>query len=1176
MKNNMLDGQTIALVALIYVGALFAIAYFGDRFARRPGRSKHKPLIYALTLGVYCTSWTFFGSVGLAANKGLDFLPIYIGPILMLIVGGPLLRRIIRISKSQNITSIADFIAARYGKSESLAALVTVIAVIGTVPYVSLQLKAMSTSITTLMGPGGRADMFFPVDTAFLIAVLMAAFAILFGTRHIDTAEHQDGLMMAIAAESIIKLLAFLVVGSFVTFGVLGGLDGLAETITTHPDISTLFTGGIDGGRWISMTVLSCFAIFLLPRQFHVGVVENSHEDDTRKAAWLFPLYLVAINLFVVPIAIAGLLTFPDGSVDADLFVLTLPIAMEQPAVTLIAFLGGLSAATAMVIVATIAMAIMVCNNLVMPMMLRRRLGLRERADMGTLLVNIRRSAIILILLIAYIYESMVGDSFALASIGLLSFAAIAQLAPAFFGGMFWRRATTKGATAGILAGFTMWAYTLLLPSFAASGWIDPGILQHGPFGIAMLQPQQLFGLSFEPLTHGVIWSLTANVAAYLLVSLATRQEPIERLQAAVFSPGGYSAGFQNFGFGRAGISISLLKQTVARYLGQSRTERSFRDFAEMRQITLDEDSDADFRTLRFAENLLARAVGAASSRLVMALMVGQGKTSTQSALSLLDDATEAIQYNRELLQSALDHVRQGLAVFDKDMRLVCWNRQFRDHLDLPSDMGRVGALIDEIIRQIAKGDETDSDIIDEKVSLWIDRIVGSMETFKHHMPSTGRVLELRTDAMPDSGLVLTISDITENVRAAEGLERANVTLESRVKERTRELTRLNRQYKSARKVAETANESKTRFLAAASHDILQPLNAARLYTSSLVERCNEDCEEHRLMQHIDISLEAVEDILNTLLDIAKIDAGALQPDIAPVSLSELFAQLQVEFGALAAEKGLRLHIVPTSLAVISNRLLLRRVLQNLLSNAVKYTEAGQVVMGCRRDGSNIRIEVHDSGPGIPDDKHDIIFREFHRLADRGAGERGLGLGLSIVDRIVKLLGHDLNVRSVQNRGSTFILSAARAKAVTPLPGRTPSPQIAQLQLDGLRVLCVDNEPDILQGMRALLEGWGCLVETAPGLEDAEIQLKALPKEDWPEILLMDYHLDQGTGLDVIARLRELMAIAVPAILITADRTTDLRRKAQIRGIALLNKPVKPAALRALMSRSSLPQQAAQ
>ncbi|PLX45046.1 MAG: hybrid sensor histidine kinase/response regulator [Hyphomicrobiales bacterium] len=1171
----MLDGQTIAIVALIYVGGLFSIAYYGDRIARRPGRSNRKPLIYALTLGVYCTSWTFFGSVGLAAKEGLDFLPIYIGPILMLIAGGPLLRRIIRISKSQNITSIADFIAARYGKSESLAALVTVIAVIGTVPYVSLQLKAMSTSITTLMGPGSGAENYLPVDTAFLIAVLMVLFAILFGTRHIDTAEHQDGLMMAIAAESIIKLLAFLVVGSVVTFGALGGFGGLMETITKHPDISTLFVGGFDGGRWLSMTILSCFAIFLLPRQFHVGVVENSHEDDTRKAAWLFPLYLVAINLFVVPIAVAGLLTFPDGSVDADLFVLTLPIAMEQPAVTLIAFFGGLSAATAMVIVATIALAIMVSNNLVMPMILRRRLGLRERADMGTLLVSIRRAAIILILLIAYTYESMVGESFALASIGLISFAAIAQFAPAFFGGMFWRRATTKGATAGILAGFFMWAYTLLLPSFAASGWIDPAFLQSGPFGIAMLQPQHLFGLSVEPLTHGVIWSLMINLTAYVVVSLATRQEPIERLQAAMFSTGGFSAGIQNFGFGRAGISMAVLKQTVARYLGPARTERSFQDFAESHSIILDEHSDADFRTLRFAENLLARAVGAASSRLVMALMMSQGKTSTQSALSLLDDATEAIQYNRELLQSALDHVRQGLAVFDKDMRLVCWNRQFRHHLDLPADMGRVGALFHEIIRQIARGDETDSNLIDEKVSLWIDRIVGSMETFKHHLPSTGRVLELRTDAMPDSGLVLTVSDITENVRAAEELERANVTLESRVKERTLELTRLNRQYKYARKVAETANESKTRFLAAASHDILQPLNAARLYTTSLVERCNEDCEEHRLMEHIDTSLEAVEDILNTLLDIAKIDAGALKPDIAPVPLSELFGQLRVEFGALAAEKGLSLHIVPTSLAVMSNRLLLRRVLQNLLSNAVKYTEAGKVVMGCRRSGANIRIEVHDSGPGIPEDKHDLIFREFHRLADRGSGESGLGLGLSIVERIVKLLGHELNVRSVQNRGSTFILSAVRSEIIESQPPM-PSPQIAQLQLDGLRVLCVDNEPEILEGMRTLLQGWGCQVETDPGLDAAGSPLAALADDNWPDILLMDYHLDQGTGLELIARIRQRMGAAVPAILITADRSTDLRRNAEAQGISVLNKPVKPAALRALMSRSSLARQAAQ
>ena len=1172
----MLGGWTIALVALSYFGMLFAIAAYGDRLARRGNIPLKRPVLYALTLGVYCTSWTFFGSVGLAATKGFDFLPVYLGPILVFTIGAPLLRRIIRVSKSQNITSIADFIAARYGKSELLAAMVTVIAIIGTVPYISLQLKSMSTSVNTLIGVEAGAALNFPFDTALLIACLMAAFAILFGTRHIDATEHQNGLMLAIATESIVKLLAFLTVGIFITFGTLGGLGGLMEIVTRHPEISTRFSGNFNTSSWLSIMVLSTFAIIMLPRQFHVGIVENPHEDDTRKAAWLFPLYLVAINLFVIPIAVAGLLTFGEKSVDADLFVLALPMKMQAPVITMIAFLGGLSAATAMVIVGAVALSIMACNNLVVPMILRRQLALGNREDMGPLLLNIRRSAIILILFFAYIYVSMVGDSFPLASIGLMSFAAIAQFGPAFFGGLFWKRATARGAIAGILAGFLVWAYTLLLPSFVESGWIAESILTDGPMGMAFLRPQMLFGLHLHPLSHGVLWSLTVNLLAYVLVSLSSTQQPIERLQAMVFASGEITFTPKGVGIGRAGITVGHLKRAVARYLGETRTARSFREYELSRDVTLGDEDPADLRALKFTENLLASAVGAASSRLVMTLMLGHENDGMKGAMRLLDDASEAIQYNRDLLQSALDHVQQGLGVFDKDMQLVCWNQQFRSHLDLPARMGRVGMPLDEIIRHIAGNtDSPGTPAMDETARL-IDVIVKQMKPFQRALASTGRILEFRTDAVPDGGLVLTISDMTENVMASRALERANVTLESRVRDRTSELTLLNRQFEKARRAAEEANESKTRFLAAAGHDILQPLNAARLYTSSLVERCKEDCEEHRLMVNIDTSLEAVEEIMSTLLDIARIDAGALKPDLRPVSLSEIFSQLAVEFAPIAHEKGLELQVMPCSHAVLSDRILLRRVLQNLLSNAIKYTEAGRVIMGCRLRGSAVSIEVHDSGPGIPGSKHKLIFQEFKRLNTRESGERGLGLGLSIVERIVKVLGHELHLRSVPGSGSVFSLSAPKAElAAYPGPAKQ-SGKVSRLKMTGLRVLCIDNEPDILNGMKSLLEGWGCDARLAASLKAARELVKDLPKAQHPEMLLVDYHLDDSTGIKVIRALRKLVGSDIPAILITADRSSELQDQARNNLVPVLNKPLKPAALRALMSQTRLQQVAAE
>ncbi len=1168
----MLGGWTIALVALAYFGVLFAIASYGDHLARRRKIRIRRPVIYALTLGIYCTSWTFFGSVGLAATKGWDFIPIYLGPILVFAFGGVLLRRIIRLSKSQNITSIADFIAARYGKSEALAATVTVIAIIGTVPYISLQLKSMSISVDILLGGAGGHVPGFALDTSLVITCLMALFAILFGTRHIDATEHQNGLMLAIAAESIVKLLAFLAVGAFITFGSVGGISALMDAVAQRPEITAKFSEGIDWVLWFTLMLLSTFAIILLPRQFHVGIVENTHEDDTRKAAWMFPLYLVAINLFVVPIALAGLVSFPGGAVDADMFVLALPMKMEQPVITMIAFLGGLSAASAMVIVGAVALSIMACNNLVMPMILRRRLALANREDMGPLLLNIRRGTIIMVLFLAYTYYRMVGDSFPLASIGLLSFAAIAQFGPAFFGGIFWRRATAKGAIAGIMAGFFMWSYTLLLPSFVASGWIGEAILSNGPLGIGVLRPQMLFGLSLDPLSHGVFWSLIINLIAYIMVSLSSAQQPMERLQAMAFTTGEFSFTPRGLIIGRSGIRVHDLKQAVARYLGDARTERSFSDYAKSSNIILVDDEQADLRVLKFTENLLASAVGAASSRLVMALMLGRDNEGMQGAMRLLDDASEAIQYNRDLLQSALDHVQQGLGVFDKDMRLVCWNQQFRSHLDLPSRMGRVGVGLDEIIRHAAKNSENESYAHEheDESARWIDRIVRQMEPFQHHLAATGRILEFRSDAIPDGSLVLTISDMTENVMASRALERANATLESRVRDRTLELTTANRRLEISRKDAELANESKTRFLAAAGHDILQPLNAARLYTTSLLERCNENCEEHRLMSHIDASLEAVEGIMSTLLDIARIDAGALKPDMRAVPLAGIFSQLSADFMPIARKKGLELTIIATSQAVYSDRLLLRRVLQNLLSNAIKYTQSGKVVMGCRRKGGQISIEVHDSGPGIPGNKQKLIFQEFKRLEKHRSGERGLGLGLSIVERIVKVLGHQLDLHSISGSGSMFSLSARREELSVEHETIQSTKQIARLHMRGLRVLCIDNEPDILDGMRALLEGWGCNIQLAAGVQGACALVESQPGSALPDIVLVDYHLDDGTGIEAIGKLRRLAGHEIPAILITADRSGDVRKQAAAIATPMLNKPVKPAALRALMSQTRL------
>jgi len=1163
----MLQAWIVIAVALGYLGLLFIIASYGDETGR-PGRAgRWRKFIYPLSLAIYCTSWTFFGSVGLASRTGFDFLTIYVGPIVMIGLCSPLVRRIVRLAKAQNTTSIADFIAARYGKAQTVAATVALIAIFGMIPYIALQLKAVSSSLTTILvhiGPASGAMQPVLGDIALYVALSMAVFAVLFGTRHIDATEHQEGLMLAIATESLVKLVAFVAVGVFVTFFMFDGPVALFARALEHPAAAAALTREPAPGTPLAMTLLSLFAIVLLPRQFHVTVVENNNEDEIRRAAWLFPLYLVLINLFVVPIALAGLLTFQSGPVDSDMFVLALPLVAHSDLLTIAAFIGGLSAATAMVIVESVALGIMVSNDLVMPLVLQRRESLISgRENVGGLLLAIRRTSIFLILLLAYVYYRLAGDA-QLASIGLLSFAAVAQLAPAFFGGLVWRRATARGAIAGMALGIAAWAYTLLLPSIADAGLVERSLLTDGPLGISMFRPQALLGMELPPLVHGVFWSLLLNLLAYVSFSLSRTPASIERLQADLFVPSQLTPIAPSFRLWRSSVSVEELAATVARYLGEERTRSSFDSYALSRGINLDPKADAEFELLRYAERLLASAIGAASSRLALSLLLRKRMVSKKAALKLLDDANAAIHYNREILQTALDHVRQGIAVFDKDLHLVCWNRQFGDILALPAQLARVGTGLEQILRFNADRSSGERQEIEAIVRERLCRYTESGEPFLERFSDRDLVMEVRANPMPDGGIVTTFTDITPSVKAAEELARANESLERRVQERTEELTLLNTELGRAKAQAEEANISKTRFLAAASHDILQPLNAARLYVTSLTER-QAGGSDAKLVGNIDASLDAVEEIFSALLDISRLDSGAMKPEIVGFRIDELFRQLEVEFAPLAQEKGLKLKFVPCSLAARSDRRLLRRLLQNLVSNAIKYTRHGRVLIGCQRHSGKLIIHVYDTGVGIPESKRRTVFQEFHRLEQGAKIARGLGLGLSIVERIARVLDHEISVRSTPERGSRFSVVVPLSPAIAGTRPQLAPRQADRGQLSGIGVLCIDNEPAILEGMETLLGGWGCRVFKAVELESA---IDVLLKSDLlPDGLLVDYHLDAGNGIDAVGELRRRFGNDLNAILITADRSPRVREEARAQNIQVLTKPLKPAALRALLAR---------
>ncbi len=1172
----MIDKWIIVTVVALYFSLLFGIAYWGDFKERKARVLNGRPTIYALTLAVYCTSWTFFGSVGFAAATGLNFLAVYLGPIIAFLLAMPLLRHVTRVCKAQNITSIADFISARYGKNPAVAGVVAVVAIAGTLPYLALQLKAISQSVSTLVGhlpsdTAGTAG--FPVhDVQLAIAIVLAGFTILFGARHSDVTEHQRGLMLAIAVESVVKLAAFLAVGIYIVFFIMGGVGPLARSAVDHPAVLEVFSNGFQGNMLLTVTFLSFVCIFVLPRQFHVTFVENVTESELRRASWLFPMYLVLINIFVVPVAIAGLIVFSKGSVSEDMFLLALPLHADNRTFTLIAFLGGLSAATAMVVVETVALSIMVCNDLVMPLLLSRPFN-RDGRDMSRVLLHVRRGAILVIVLLAYtLYEAFAKAP--LASIGLLSFVAIAQFGPAFFGGLFWRRATARGAIAGIAAGFAVWVYTLLIPYLIDADIIGQSLRDSGPFGLTFLRPQMLFYFNFDFLIHGVVWSIFFNLLAFVTVSLLRPPEPIERLQASLFihdnTPAYTAPPFRPW---RAVVTLQDLIATVSRYLGTERTQRSFNEYAASRGIALIGHIEADIHAVRFTENLLASAIGAASSRLVMSLTLRRRNVGVNSALKLLDDASEAIQYNRDLLQTALDHVRQGLAVFDKDMRLICWNRQFRDILSLPPQLGRFGIPLDEIIRYMAQRARTDRTAVEQMVTDRVTKYVVSMETF-HERLIDGRVVEVRTNAMPQGGIVVTYMDITERVIAADALARAKDTLEKRVATRTSELTAVNVELELAKAKADEANIGKTRFLAAASHDILQPLNAARLYATSLMERAPQQ-EFARLARNIDVSLEAVEDILSALSDISRLDTGAMKPEFATFPVNELFEQLRIDFEPVAKARGLTFTIVPSGNFVLSDRRLLRRVMQNLVSNALKYTDQGGVVLGCRRRDGKVLLQVCDTGPGIASSEYEKIFKEFERLNRNTQNVPGLGLGLSIVERMCRVLDHPISLQSRLGRGSSFNVALPKARwteieTVRPY-GLRPAPYG---DLRHSVILCIDNERSILDGMRTLLSGWQCTVLTAMNEAEALAQINAATFI--PDVIVSDYHLDDTDGLTAALATVEAVKADIPIVIVTADRSLDIRAKVMAAGAAILYKPIKPAALRALLAQIISRRQAAE
>jgi signal transduction histidine kinase/CheY-like chemotaxis protein len=616
----------------------------------------------------------------------------------------------------------------------------------------------------------------------------------------------------------------------------------------------------------------------------------------------------------------------------------------------------------------------------------------------------------------------------------------------------------------------------------------------------------------------------------------------------------------------RTTVTVQDIQSTVAQYLGPDRARHSFEAFAVTHNARLDPAAPADFELLQHAEHLIASSIGAASSRLVMSLLLRKRTVSAKAALKLLDDSHAALHFNREILQTALNHVRQGIAVFDPDLQLICSNRQFGEILGLPLHLVQIGIPLREILEFMGAisppgiGESDSGALLEMRLSAYTTE----GEPYLERLPDRQMVIEVRSNRMPGGGLVITFSDVTPSFEAAEALERANATLEKRVRDRTEELTRLNSELALAKSAAEDASISKTRFLAAASHDILQPLNAARLYVTSLVERQNGG-EDSRLVENIDDSLEAIEEILGALLDISRLDAGAMTPSITSFKMSDLMRSLEIEFAPIARAKGLRLTFVPCSLPVESDRLMLRRLLQNLISNAIKYTPHGRVLVGCRRHGQSLQIGVYDTGVGIPVLKRGEIFKEFHRLEQGARIARGLGLGLSIVERLARVLNHGIALDATVGGGSVFSVMVPTAKAINYTAAVTTATPLSRTPMSGSLIVCIENDAAILDGMQTLLKAWNAEVIAVADPDAAILAIEAAGRPVTG--LLVDYHLDRGNGVAAIRDIRRRFGETIPAILITADRSPHVRAAARDENIAVLNKPVKPASLRALLGQ---------
>lgn len=1101
----MLSVGLVVSAALLWLGALFGVALYAER--RPAGLARYWPYVYALSLAVYCTSWTFYGTVTQAARYGWPLPPTFIGTILLYAFAAFALVKLVRLARASNATSLADLIATRLGKDSWVAATVTAVAALGLIPYIALQLKAvaMSYAMLTRAAPLESAPLW--QDGALYVALAMALFAMLFGTRRVSAAEHNRGLVLAIAFESLFKLAAMLALGVFVVWGL---------ELPPAPAVETVRPAA---GGFLPLVLLGVLAMFTLPHQFHVGVVECHDETHVRTARWLFPLYLLLIALPLLPLAHAGDALLGQQGLSPDLYVLALPLSQGREGLALFGFLGGLSAATGMVVVSTLTLSLMIGNHWLAPGLLRGAWRRPGGGDLRGTVLLLRRIGIVAIMLLAWAYNRLIAGNEALADVGAVSFSALATLTPALAFAVWRPQTPPRAVVAGIAAGFAIWCWALLVPLAAQVRGIAPLWLDQGLYGLPWLAPDALFGLTG--------WSrLGRAVAASLFVGTAVT------MFVAAWRPGQLR---QQPGFDRR-----ALRNAGRRFLAEGRVDELLRDAPARGPVPAAIEARL--------EHELAAVLGSASARLLLHTAQQQAGPDLDTVAAIVGEVSQDLRFNQRLLEAALENMSQGISVVDAQLRLVAWNRRYVEMFGFPEALLRVGAPVSELAawalaRLPHRGDTAQA----------LERRLDFMRAGTPHLServfADGSIVEIRGNPMPGGGFVATFTEVTAFRRAEAALMQANETLEQRVADRTTLL-------EQAKREAERANEAKSRFLAAIGHDLMQPLHAAHLFTEALGQQAQ--LSQGEAIAQIRGALDSTTDLLTGLLDMSRLEAGGLVAQPRDFPLGEVLDPLASEFRALAAERGLRLRYRATRAWVRSDPQLLRRVLQNFLANAVRYTAQGRVLLGVRRHGGQLQVEMHDTGPGIPPEQQRAIFEEFRR-GDDAAGP-GLGLGLAIAERMAQLLGAPLQLRSRVGRGTAFGIALPRATA----PSReTSTSGEARPRLAGMPVLIVDNEVAARDALAQLLRGWGCDVSAAPDGAAAERLLLQREAELW----LFDYHLDDDdTGVALYERLCSRFTPR-PAVVLSADAGDVARKAVAEAGLPLLIKPIKPLALKSVLDR---------